>query len=209
MSERAETGAAGAQAAAGAQPQEGAKPTGQEPAAAQGQEPAAGAAGAAEESPEERADRLERELKETRAEAARNRRKAQDLETAQAKAAEAGMSELERAQAAQRAAEERATALEAQVRTQGIRSAALTAATKLGFRNPEVAYRLLDRDELEFTDEGEPKNVEALLRKLATSESYLVKGAAAGDYGGGNRGGQQEPAQPGMNELIKAAIRGG
>ena len=131
-----------------------------------------------QESAEEKATRLERELSETRAEAAKNRRKAQDLERAQQQQAQQqGMSELERAVAAQKAAEERATALEAQVRAQAIESATSATAARLNYRNPAIAHRLLDQAALEFDDAGQPKNAEPLLRELAKAEPYLVKTA--------------------------------
>lgn len=207
---RAVTGATGEpQAGAGAQPQEGAAASGQEPAATTGQEPAAGAGAAASgesETPEERIARLERENKDLRGENAQRRRAQTELERQQAEAAQAGMTELEREQARAKAAEERATELEARVRTQAGRSATTAAASKLNFRNPDLAYNLI-AGQLEYDNEGAPTNAEKLLKELAASDGYLVKPASGGDYGGGERG-ATPPTQPGMNDLIKAAIRG-
>ncbi len=84
---------------------------------------------------------------------------------------------------------------------QSLRLATVTAATKLGFRNPELAYRLLDQGAVTFDPEGAPKNVEKLLTDVAKAEPYLV---ADTDFGGGQRG-----ATPGgkadMNDLIRQA----
>lgn len=191
-------------------PQAGDPATGQAPAAATGQEPAAdpqqgaAATGQPAETADDKATRLERELGEARREAAKYRTQAGTLERAQQAAAQAGMSELERATAAQAAAEQRASQLEAQVRDQAVRATTTAAAAKLNFRNPDLAHRLLDQGDLEFDEAGMPKNAEKLLRELATREPYLVK-AAGQDYGGGTRGGQPD-GQPGMNELLRAAI---
>lgn len=84
---------------------------------------------------------------------------------------------------------------------QSLQAAAISEATKLGFRNPDVAVRLLDRDDIEYDDRGRPANVGKLLNAVAEAEPYLV---TVGDYGGGTRG-----AVPGakndMNTIIRQA----
>lgn len=192
------------QAGNGEPPQEGTAAAGQAPAAANGQDPGAGD-GQGGETAEERATRLERELRETRAEAAKYRREAGDLKTAQQRASEQGLSEVEREAKRAAAAEARAQELEGQLREQALRTAAVAAATKLNYRNPELAYRLLDSSAVEWSDEtGQPRNVESLLRELAKSETYLVR-AGGSDYGGGNRG-PTPSTEPSMNELMRAAL---
>jgi hypothetical protein len=207
------TGAGDSQADDPAAPQAGAQPGGQEPPAATGQEPAAGAqAGAAGgngaapdgETPEAKAARLERELADARKEAASYRTKAAKLEGDQRAAAQAGMSEAEKAAERTKELERQNAELTASLREQALQSAAYAVAMKLNYRSPELAYRLLDRADLEFEDDGRPKNVEKLLQELAKRETYLVK-AAGQDYGGGNRGAQPD-GQPGMNELLRAAL---
>lgn len=86
-----------------------------------------------------------------------------------------------------------------------VRMAVLDAATRLGFRSPELAYRALDRTLIEFKDDGTPRNVDKLLRELLEREPYLGKPGT--DFGGGPRG-QTPTSQPSMNELLRAA-RGG
>lgn len=83
-----------------------------------------------------------------------------DKEKARAEAAEAKVSEIERT------ARERILASE-------IRSVA----AELHFANPSLAHRLVDPAAVAFDEEtGEPKNVRALLEKLAKDEPYLVGG---------------------------------
>jgi hypothetical protein len=207
------TGAAADQASTGTQPQAGSTTAGQAPAAANGQAPAADAQSGTEgststagdgETAEAKAARLERENAELRRENAGHRTKASAAERAAQEAARAGMTEAEQATARAKELEEQNTALQAQLKDQALRGAALAAATKLGYRNPELAYRLVDLAAVEYTEAGEPKNVEKLLRELATSETYLVK-ASGQDFGGGNRGGTPD-TQPTMNELVRAAL---
>jgi hypothetical protein len=64
------------------------------------------------------------------------------------------------------------------------------AAGKLGFHDPDDAYRLIDRKAVELDDDGDPKNVEALLKDLAKAKPHLVKG----DDGDGKK---PAPAQKG------------
>lgn len=128
------------------------------------------------------------------------------LVKANAERDKAGMSELERAQAEAKAATQANAELTARLQANAIRTAAYEAASELGFRSPEVAYRLLNHSELELNAEGEPKNVKRLLTELLQKEPYLGK-AAGVDYGGGNRGGTP-PSTPGMNELLRAAVKG-
>lgn len=147
-----------------------------------------------------------RERDEARREAAKYRTEARKLAEAQTAADEAKLSELEKA--TKRVAELERQQAESQVRDQErtVQLATLEAASRLNFRNPDLAYRLLDRSEIEF-DDGKPKNVEKLLKALLEKEPYLAKTAQA-DYGGGNRG-TTPSGQPTMNELIRAAARNG
>jgi hypothetical protein len=89
-----------------------------------------------------------------------------------------------------------------QMQERTVRLTTVEAAARLGFRNPEVAYKLLDIADIEFTDSGDPKNVEKLLKALLEKEPYLAKPAGAGDFGGGNRG-PTPSGKPDMSTLIK------
>lgn len=117
----------------------------------------------------------------------------------------ATLPDLEKSQ--RRVAELEAQIAEGQTREQerSIRVAAIEAASKLGFRTPSIAYRLLDRAEISFAEDGTPKNVEALLRKIAEAEPYLVRDGQP-DFGGGKRG-DSPSSSPDMNALLRAAGR--
>lgn len=210
------TGAASGQAATGAQAQAATTSTGQAPAPASGQAPAgdssgtgsAGATGATStgETPEQAVARLEAELAETRREAGKYRTQARTLEQAQQAATQAGMSEAERAAAQLKALQDQNAQLQSRLMAQAVEASAAAAATKLNYRNPELAMRLIRTDDIEFDDTGKAKNVEKLLRELAQREPYLVKGAGT-DFGGGQQGATPS-GEPDMNTLLRAAWRG-
>jgi hypothetical protein len=88
-----------------------------------------------------------------------------------------------------------------------VHAATVEAATRLGFRSPDVAYRLIDRAEIEFAEDGSPKNIEKLLKAVLEREPYLAKPTGSGDFGGGNRG-PTPSGQPDMNTLLRRAARG-
>lgn len=77
-------------------------------------------------------------------------------------------------------------------------------ATRLAFVNPTVAYRLIDRDAVEYDDNGTPRNTEKLLQKLAESEPYLVTPVSpAGSWGAGT--GRPSNSDADMNAQIRRA----
>lgn len=204
-------GAAAGQAPADAQAQAATTTSGQEPPAAIGQAPAAGTASGTTdggETAEQRADRLERELAETRREAAKHRTTAQQLEREKQERERAGQT-AEQQQEARLAELERENAeLKASQAADRLRAATTTVAAKLGFRNPDIAHRLLDSAAITYNDEGKATNLESLLRAIATAEPYLTT-AAGQDFGGGNRGGSGTgTGEPTMNELMHAALKG-
>jgi hypothetical protein len=49
------------------------------------------------------------------------------------------------------------------------------AARDLSFADPDDAYHLIDRDEIEFDDDGEPANVTTLVKALADRKPHLIK----------------------------------
>jgi hypothetical protein len=91
-------------------------------------------------------------------------------------------------------------------RDRSIRLAAITAAQSLKFRNPELAYRLLDRGSIEFDKEGEPMHVETALKQVLDANPYLA--LTEGDFGGGERG-NIAPSQTDMNTLLRNRGRSG
>jgi hypothetical protein len=174
--------------------------SGQEPVSAQ---PQAGtsesatqaqAAGAAPETIDIPA--LQRELAEARREAARHRT---DLR----KVTDAQLSESERLQRRVTELEAEREAITTRDRERAIRLAGLEAAAKLGFRDPDLAVRLLDQSAVEVRDDGTPRNVERLLADVLARSPYLARPGAAADFGGGVRG--AGPAGTDMNSLIRRA----
>lgn len=91
--------------------------------------------------------------------------------------------------------------LVAKRREDALRLAASAEARKLGFRNPDIAHRLV-AGTVEFDDSGTPKNLDRLLADIAKSEPYLVNGTT--DFGGGPRGSAPATGQN-MNDAIRRA----
>ena len=102
-------------------------------------------------------------------------------------AQEAQVAELKEAlEKARREAEEATAALQ-QERDQAVveateallRASAIVAAAKLGFRNPEIAYKVMDLDGVEVGEDGEITGVEEALKKLAEQEPWMLGGATS------------------------------
>ncbi len=120
--------------------------------------------------------RLERELERTNREAASHRVENKTLKQAQEESERAKRSELENAQ--RDAAKHQQEALEARQKLQEltVRMAIKDKAAGMGFNDPEDAFLLLMRGgDLEYDDDGTPKNAEKLLKALAESKPYLLK----------------------------------
>lgn len=147
---------------------------------------------------------LQRELDEARKEAAAFRTKAKSYEDAEAAKEEAAKSELQkavdRAEAAEKARDEGLS----QVKSYQLRLATVETARRLGFRNPEIAHRLISPSDVEYNPEGVPKNIDNLLAKIAESDPYLVtgRGGQPADLGGGPRG---SATGPDVNTMIRRA----
>jgi hypothetical protein len=160
--------------------------------AADAQQPPTGSADG-EGGSEPDAATLKRELAAVRREAAGYRTKLKTYEDADKTAAD---------KATERIAELEAErdALAAARREDTLRLAASAAARKLGFRNPDLAYRLMATGSVEYDDAGQPKNVERMLDEIAKADQYLVQGT--GDWGGGPRG-QAAQGVGDMNAIIR------
>lgn len=87
-------------------------------------------------------------------------------------------------------------------REQAIRMAAVTAAARIGFADPEDAYALIDRDAIELDDAGTPRNISRLLTDLLKAKPYLGAAHARpmGSADGGARSGD-----PTLDDQIKTA----
>jgi hypothetical protein len=182
-------GAAPAQVADGAQPQAG-----------NGAPPAGASQGGTQLTD---VSALQKELDDARKEAAQSRTRLKGYEDAESARAEAAKSELqkatERAEAAEKARDEGLS----QVKSFQLRLSTVEAARRLGFRNPDIAHRLISESDVEFTAEGAPKNIDQLLTKIGQSDPYLLTTKpGAPDLGGGPRG--TAPGED-VNTMIRRA----
>lgn len=150
---------------------------------------------------------LQRELAEARREAARYRSEAKKLSEAARAADEASLSELEKANRRVSELERERDDLLGRDQERKLHIASVEAAARLGFRSPELAFKLLDRADVEFDEDGSPKNVEKLLGTVLEREPYLAKPNVPGDFGGGVRGTAPSTTLD-MNDLLRRAAKG-
>lgn len=118
-------------------------------------------------------------VQKLRAEAAEHRRKLRDFEAAAKAADDAKLSETERTN--KRLAELERQHLDWQRERQELtaRYAIEREAARLGIVDPDAAYRLLDPANLEFAEDGSPKDVDKALRALLVQRPYLAGTPAA------------------------------
>jgi hypothetical protein len=64
--------------------------------------------------------------------------------------------------------------LEGRLQKQALRTAAVEAATELKFKNPAIAHKLIDADDIEWDDDT-PTNINTLLKREAKANPYLVR----------------------------------
>ena len=116
-------------------------------------------------------------VRELRQEAAKYRTKAQEARKALEQVKE--MSQKERAELEARLAELEAKALEAEAKfTEAtLRSDIYLTAVRKGFADPELAWRVIDPEQVEWDEEsGKPKNLEALLDEALQKWPFLAGG---------------------------------
>jgi hypothetical protein len=128
------------------------------------------------------------------------RQAAKAREEAEKAKAQAELSEAERLRAENQSLMERATTAERRAQEQSLRLTSAGIASRLGFRNPDLATSLIAA-RVEYDDAGEPTNVEKLLTDLSKSDPYLL---TATDFGGGQRGASAATG-PDMNAIIRRA----
>ena len=137
---------------------------------------------------------LQAQLEETRKalkaannEAADRRKKLQAFEEAEAKRKEAEMTEVEKLQAqlAEMAARDEAT--QQSLRETKLNGAIDLAAGALKFRKATEARALINRDALEYGDDGEWSGVEKALKALAKDSPHLIEQVVTADTDGTRR----------------------
>lgn len=187
------TGAPAAQGAAGTQAQGVTSP-------AQGAQPQS-AQGASGEGGEDAVETLRQKLADLEKDNRAYRQREAQREAAEKEKAQAEQTESERL--AERIAdlERQLTDRVRREQEQSLRLASITAAQKLGYRNPDLAYRLIDSAAVQYGEDGLPRNVEQMLTALAKSDPYLLTQT---DFGGGPRGGSAAQGTD-MNALIRKA----
>ena len=139
----------------------------------------------------------QKEIKALRKEAATYRKRAEEYESR-------NLTELEKRDAALKAAEDRATQLETRLRDLSARSAVTDAAAKANAKHPTLIYRAV-KDDLAFDDEGNVTNVDAVLKALKAEAPDLFP-AANGSADGGKGNGQATSTQS-INDVFREMAR--
>jgi hypothetical protein len=166
------------------------------------------------------AERLRKELKETNRKAAADRARLKELEQAEADRQAAQMSESDRIRKAQqdadrraREAEERAEAAAARLAEKEVEFAVTQEAYQQGWPNPELAWRLIDRDRIATDpDTGKMIGVKEAVEKVAKQYPYLPGGATRGGGTpprGNGRGAGTAGSVPTAEELAASLMRSG
>lgn len=121
----------------------------------------------------------QKDTMEGQATAARERA---EREAAETKAREQGeyqkLAESEKARADK--AEADRVALEARTRDRITKTEVRAAAVGLNAVDPDDVYALLDKSKVEYSDDGEPTNIAALVKTLLEAKPHLVAGASSG-----------------------------
>lgn len=171
------------------------QPSGVMPAAAkpnvngdQAQQPgtvAAGTPASAEMSLEQALTELEKArkaLKDTNAESAGRRKRLEELEAAEQARQTASLTETEKQAKASEALKQQAADLQKQMeilqrehQERVIRYEVMLKASNMGIIDLDAATKLMDWQELEFGEDGTPKNIDGVLKKLIKDRPYLSK----------------------------------
>lgn len=131
---------------------------------------------------------LTKQLEEERRARIRVQKEAERALVALKEREDADKSETEKAAARITELEQSLAARENAVRQAEVRAAAIDAASRLGFRNPEDGLRFLDMDILEFDDAGRPIGVDKQLAAILKERDYLKDKPRTPDAGQGDRG---------------------
>lgn len=131
-------------------------------------------------------------VKSLRAENAKYRKEAQATAKALKDREDADKSELEKAQARVSELEQQSSTTSTTVQELRVENAVLREAANAGITDVRAAVKLLDWQQIDYDDDGMPKNVEPLLKELTKEYPGIVGKAPAppADFDGGAR----EPA---------------
>jgi len=162
-------------------------------------------------------ERARKALKDANSESAGRRKRLEELEQAETKRNEAEMTAAQKAQKAAADLQAKIAEMEGQAKAREreqqervIRYEVMLKATGMGVVDPDAAVKLLDWSTLEFDEQGQPKNTEAVLKALMKAKPYLVKAAQAAGAGSNiNAGetGKSNQMDAGRVEEIKRRFR--
>lgn len=125
---------------------------------------------------------------------------------------ESNKTELEKAEAARAAAEEKAKAAEERAKEALLRVQVIAEGTRRGMADPEDALALMDRSVLQYGDDGQAINIAEAVEALLKAKPHLVGGGRSGN--GADQGARTSPQQissvEGLTpEQIATAVREG
>jgi hypothetical protein len=147
---------------------------------------------------------IAQERDEARREAAKYRTEVRRFEQEREAAKRAGESEQERLQRERQDFERERTAFATERQDFALRQAVTSAATSLGFIDPDDALAYLDRSAIEWSDDGKPRGLERHLRSILERKPHLLNPNRTATV---TRGVQSSGRVPdgGMNDLIRRA----
>lgn len=187
-------------------------PTGQEPqgSGSQGQEPGSQGSPSGEfdlntiQDPALRAylEKVQKDAQEARQEAARYRTERNTFQQQATTLQQAQETEQERQQREAQEAKARMEQLERENRDLKVGTAIQAAAAKAQAFNPVLVAGMLDA-KVNLDEQGNPTNLQDLLKDLRQSDPYLFKRA---DANGGEGTGQQAEPTGSMNDIIRGQV---
>lgn len=182
---------------------EGQDPNATQPQGGASQEPPQSQAGSADTEQAPDPQSLQRELSDTRREAARYRVELRKFQEAAKAAEEAALPERERLQRRVSELEQEHADFDRERKDLRLREAVVSAASRLGYIDPQDAYRYLDASTVTFDDDGRPQDLEKSLKEIIDRKPYL---ASAGTTPSITRGVQPGPSSGGgFNDIIRRA----
>jgi hypothetical protein len=125
-------------------------------------------------------------VKKLRAEAADYRRRLRELEARVKAEDDRKLTESERMARRVAELEREQTEYLAERQERVVRYEVMLAASKLNIVDPDAAFRLIDLANLEFDEDGMPKNLDKALKELVKARPYLVKQAATQSINAGD-----------------------
>lgn len=148
------------------------------------------------------AEKVDKDAREAREQAARYRNERNQFQQQAQTLQQQNETDAERQQREAQERQERLDALEKENRALKVGSAIQKAATDAKAFNPALIASMLDA-RVTLDDQGNPQNLQDLLRDLRQSDPYLFKRA---DANGGDGGGDENQPTGSMNDVIRGAV---